>query len=377
MATESFSSSVYEKHCHLQQNLDQLFPGCQIRLLPHQGACSTTFDLQYVKNSSVCHKIVQFREPSFELDTNLVAEAKLAYGAYVPATKRLDVSHFSSHNSRLCYEMEVITGVPLHTVAPIGPSISQLELTRHENLVRDFADFVSRGWPSTGAGQLVCNGKVGSRTSQKLQMLAEHLPYRRQRAVAQKTLENLRFMARLPIVINHGDTIPSNIMCDPETGHLTGIIDWAEGEYLPFGTCLYGLEHLLGRLALSTRRDSVVGGRPFIYYDCASDLRCLFWQTLMSRVPALRKDDGLVKLVVMAKTIGILLWYGFAWDGGAINRVVNTERDVEELVYLDTFLFDTRDFESIATVIGLGREEPTEPGLAQGGTLVGDRCVRG
>ena len=30
------------------------------------------------------------------------------------------------------------------------------------------------------------------------------------------------------------------------TGQITGIIDWAEAEVLPFGLALYGLENLLG-----------------------------------------------------------------------------------------------------------------------------------
>jgi hypothetical protein len=50
----------------------------------------------------------------------------------------------------------------------------------------------------------------------------------------------------------------------------------------------------------------------------------------------------------LAKTIGTLLWYGFAWDEGAIDRVVNTERDVEEFVYLDAFLDDTQDYASLS-----------------------------
>lgn len=281
-----------------------------------------------------------------------MAEAKLIYGAVVPSIQRHDVSSLPAYHISIpptvCYEMDLISGVPFKTIAPLGPRLTGTELRRQKNLVRDFADFVSRSWPKEKIEQPACDGKVGSRIPMKLEMLAEQLPYRHHRAVAQRILKNLSAVARLPVVVTHGDTIPSNIMCDPDTGRLAGVVDWAEAEYLPFGTCLYGLEHFLGRLSSSMRRDSVVGGRHFITYDSASDLRRLFWQTLISKIPALQKDDSLVKLVIMAKTIGTLLWYGFAWDGGAIDRVITPERDIEEIMYLDAFLGDELEHEALS-----------------------------
>ncbi|QDS77724.1 hypothetical protein FKW77_004312 [Venturia effusa] len=351
MASDLCLTIDAEEHFYFQDLAHELFPGCHIQLLANQGACSTTFDLRYTNHDEAHHKILQFRQPSFDLDIDLMAEAKIVYGAYVPSIVRHDISRLSAFMAQkppaICYEMDVISGVPLTTVAPAGPRLTEVELRRQENLVRDYADFVSRGWPTNNARQPSCNGKVGSQIPHKLTKLAEQLPYRQHRAVAQRMVESLPLITRLPVVLNHGDSIPSNIICAPETGHLKGIVDWAEAEYLPFGTCLYGLEHLLGRLTSSTRRDSVVGHRPFIFYDHASSLRELFWETLKSRIPALQDDESLLQLVLMAKHIGTLLWYGFAWDGGAIDRVINAERDAQELVYLDAFLQDVHDHASL------------------------------
>jgi hypothetical protein len=352
MATASCLTSVDEEHSNYQKISEQLFPGCRTQLLANQGACSTTFALEYTQNGSVHHRVLQFRESCFALDTDIVAEAKRTYRDYAPSTKQHALPFLSTGNGRVpstsCYEMEVILGLPLNTIAPTGPSLSQSELKRQENLVQGFADFVSRGWPKSGINQPACNGKVGSQIPQKLKLLTERLPYRQHRAVAQKALDEFDSISRLPIALNHGDILPSNIICDPETGHLNGVVDWAEAEYLPFGICLYGLEPLLGRMALPSRRDSVMGCQPFVYYDCATDLRRLFWRTLGSKIPALQNDESLMKLVILARTIGTLLWYGFAWDGGAIDRVVNTERDVQELVYLDAFLDDKHDSASLS-----------------------------
>ncbi|TID17815.1 hypothetical protein E2P81_ATG10790 [Venturia nashicola] len=366
MATGSGSTSVYEDHIMLQDLSRELFPGCQIQLLANQGACSTTFALRHTKNDEVCHRILQFRQPSFDLNMNLMAKAKLVYGAYVSSVQRHDISSLLAQHISIpptvCYEMDVIPGVTFKSIAPVGPCLTGAEMRRQENLVRDFAGFVALGWPAKEMEQPVCDGKVGSRIPQKLRVLAEQLPYRQHRAVTQTILDKLPSLAQLPVIVNHGDTIPSNIMCDPETGRLTGVVDWAEAEYLPFGTCLYGLEHFLGRWSSSTRRDSAIGYQRFIPYDSASDLRRLFWQTLRSNVPALQADDSLMKLVVMAKTIGTLLWYGFAWDGGAIDRVITPERDMEELIYLDAFLDNARDYESL-TSASLERKNSTAPAL--------------
>ncbi|KAE9983437.1 hypothetical protein EG328_009929 [Venturia inaequalis] len=347
MASEICSNSVCEDHTILQDISRELFPGCQTQLLANQGACSTTFALRYTTADKFCHRILQFRQPSFDLDMKLMAQAKLVYGAYVPSAQRHDMSgllaYHISNPPTVCYEMDVIPGVTLKTIAPFGPCLTGAEMRRQENLVQDFAEFVSRGWPKDNLKQPVHDGKVGSQIPKKLKMLAEQLPYRQHREVARRTLDNISSLSQLPVVVTHGDTIPSNIMCAPDTGRLTGVVDWAEAEYLPFGTCLYGLEHFLGRLSSSKRRDSVIEGGRFIPYERASHLRRLFWQSLRLKVPALQEDDNLMKLVVMAKTIGILLWYGFAWDGGAIDRVVTLQRDTEEIIYLDAFLDDARD----------------------------------
>jgi hypothetical protein len=121
------------------------------------------------------------------------------------------------------------------------------------------------------------------------------------------------------------------------------LVDWAEAEYLPFGTCLYGLEHLLGYLS-----PALSGLEPtWTYYDGATQLRKLFWTRLVEAVPELgiRMDD--LKVI---RDVGVLLWHGIAWDDGAIDRVVNEVDDVEDVTKLRAFLAAGRE---------LLREAPT------------------
>ena len=57
-----------------------------------------------------------------------------------------------------------------------------------------------------------------------------------------------------------------NLLINPETGNITGIINWAESRVLPFGFALNGLENLLGRM------DS----EGWHYHDHHRELEALF-----------------------------------------------------------------------------------------------------
>ncbi|TVY54804.1 hypothetical protein LCER1_G001721 [Lachnellula cervina] len=112
-------------------------------------------------------------------------------------------------------------------------------------------------------------------------------------------------------------------MLSPSCGRLTGLVDWAEAEMLPFGLCLYGLEEILGEMT--------EGG--WEYHDAAEGLRGVFWRALGEGIG----EEEMVR-VQMARLAGILLWWGFAWDEGRIDRVVEEGRDEIEIARLDAFL---------------------------------------
>jgi hypothetical protein len=182
-----------------------------------------------------------------------------------------------------------------------------------------------------------CTGKVGSSLIRRLEKLASELPDTPLKARAKATLARIRTLTNFPIILNHGDLIPSNILVNENTWEITGLVDWAEAEYLPFGTCFYGLEHFLGHLAPPTAdRVLACGNSPaFVYYKNADQLRELFCTRLFSLVPDLTTQEDNVRTM---RDLGVLLWYGYAWDDGAIDRVVNETDDVVEVACLRAFL---------------------------------------
>lgn len=308
-----------------------------------QGQCSYTVftrddatSTAYSSASKDC--VVQFRPTRFALDLDIANDAKAVYYEAAPDVKwHRRVCFESSAGEDIVlhmYSIERIAGVPYSTIQPHTRELSPALFPKQALLVRDFAKFVARSWPTpqSRTPSKLADGKVGTCIAEKLRKLDQQLPSLALRHHARRVLEKLPEIKMLPTVLNHGDVVPSNIMVDKDTGHLNGLVDWAEAEHLPFGICLYGLEFLLGFV------DSKSVGTPRFYYHTeARELRELFWVELRSCIPALDNPPTL-EAVRDARTLGVLLWHGFAWDDGAINRVVDRETDPLEVHLLEMFL---------------------------------------
>lgn len=159
----------------------------------------------------------------------------------------------------------------------------------------------------------------------KLQVLAQNLPSRFSASVSQ--LQNnlpLLFSEGYPGVLTHGDLSEMNFLVNPETGHLTGVIDWAEAEILPFGCALWGLENVLGFMDMD----------GWHYFDSYKELENLFWRTFNDTVSEDLGKKG--RIISIARKIGILFRYGFRWDKDSQQRII-TEED-SGMKYLDAFI---------------------------------------
>lgn len=275
------------------------------------------------------------------------------------------------HRKLLIYEMDLLPGTPYTRLQPQTEKLDPDTYQRQLRLVRCFAHFVARGHPSfprsssssppspppspsptttttTPSHPATMTGKVGSRLTWKLSRLVQELPSAALRAHAAAALAALhRVRTLLPVVLNHGDLCASNLLVDARGFELKGVVDWAEAEELPFGTCLYGLEYLLGYLATTREvgRERDGGGRrgrgrgrEWVYYECAASLRRTFWDALEEEVPGLGESKEMREAVRLARAVGVLLWYGYAWDEGRIDRVVDWENDEVECVCLEAFL---------------------------------------
>src|ERR1700722_6013766 len=100
-----------------------------------------------------------------------------------------------------------------------------------------------------------------------------------------------------------------NILVDPDSGHLTGVVDWADATIEPFGIALWGLESVLG--CSGPDGWSYFGSDP-------SHSRTLFWNTFFTEI-GYTISYKTRKAIDEVSTLGILLRYGFSWESGTGN----------------------------------------------------------
>ncbi|KAF2651709.1 hypothetical protein K491DRAFT_606392 [Lophiostoma macrostomum CBS 122681] len=352
------------------------FPGCAVQEFGQQGYCSYTLLITFPHHASrspsslrslesrnsPCHakQLVQFRPQQHTLYVRITAAARSTYADLAPAIQKLDMDSRVGETMGLdVFAMNMMSGMPYSQTQIRRVDLHDGELRRQARMVEELAAFVARAWPGDGRGIVQCRatradspmsesstisfpttpraakapsflrqctGKVGVRIVPKLEQLAAKLPSPALRRCAADTLHQLLQADdddEWPVVLNHGDLIPSNILIDAETGAMTGVVDWAEAEWLPFGTCLYALEHLLGYLETSEDPSPSTSASA-----SASASASTSTSTSASAPTRLR----------LMRDVGVLLWYGYAWDEGRIDRVVNEEDDAVEVTCLRAYL---------------------------------------
>jgi hypothetical protein len=134
-----------------------------------------------------------------------------------------------------------------------------------------------------------------------LRLLAQDLPSRFSQRIL-GLLDDLECVfEQLPVVLAHGDLNEMDFLVDESCGRLTGVIDWAEAEILPFGLNLWGLENILGYMNV----------HGWHYFDQHADLKALFWKTFHSAVAADGAALYLQDAIDVAWRMGVVLRYGF------------------------------------------------------------------
>jgi len=318
-----------------------------LKSVRYQGGCSWTLiarplngAVNYRTGNDVLYEwtIVQFRLEKHAIPIDIAIAASRIYSPLAPETRelgRLAVSH-GMHLQAVA--MSCLPGKRFSEVQPRKPDLDQPTLERYRILLQCLSTFFAKSWHSGCRYRPAlsgCTGKVGKSILSRFENLGRYLPSLALRQKAREVREAVEDggLDPLPVCLTHGDLLPSNLLVDETSWQIKGYIDWAEAEYLSCGTCLYGLEHLLGYLEQDDK-----GGRPrFVYYDQADKLRETFWKSYEQQVPEI-EDLVVRKSLTLGRDVGILLWKGFGWDDGSIDRVVNPIDDAEELACLQAFL---------------------------------------
>ncbi|EPE31876.1 Protein kinase-like (PK-like) [Glarea lozoyensis ATCC 20868] len=279
------------------------YPGQEIRPIRVQGFCSITYSLgdQY---------IIQIRPRVYPLDLETLAVARDVYGNHAPSVRL--VKRFGNSGLEI-YEMSRVQGISL-----LDHRLGCADSSGLKGLVDGFAEVQILGYKSCKT-EGFHKGLVGKSLEYRLKLLERDLPVRF-RPVTRYVVDRLDDIVTLPWVFTHGDLVPGNIMVNRTGDRILGLVDWTESEWLPCGMGFYGLDIILGE------------------GEGSAGLKKRFWERLEVGIHVEGGWRGFKRRVELARILGILLWFGIAWDEGRRDRVVEEGRDFEEVERLDAFL---------------------------------------
>ncbi|KAF2245057.1 hypothetical protein BU26DRAFT_542458 [Trematosphaeria pertusa] len=164
-------------------------------------------------NSGQAFNVVQFR--SSKLDIKLVEHAKQTYRDFVPNCK-----YFGMLGDVYVYIWDLVPGPAFCRVRFSASAWINKPLRRTSGSVEEYSrtlDQISHGLPG--------------RIRWKLDDVRQGLP--------------LIFRPEYPKAVQHDDFLENNFHVNEATGHITGVVDWADAIFAPFGLSLSGLETIL------------------------------------------------------------------------------------------------------------------------------------
>jgi hypothetical protein len=319
-----------------------MFPEEQVREADSQGQCS------YTVTVSKTH-ILQFRPATFRIDMQIYDDARRIFKhlvaettfvgtlAGIPVAPGRESKDGGGGPPLLhAYLVEKLPGVVLSSVLQKDEAPSR---TFRNQLVQDLARIFANAYhyrilahrldkPATRRAR----GRIGSSLGWRANLLTK-LSDRQVSKEAQAVRYYLGHIERLPWCLTHGDLIPTNILVDAQTGRITGLLDWVEGEWLPVGIGMYAIDECLGK-------DDAEKG--FVYFPDHEEMAAVFWDKFLDlcrgHAPPELTDGTTAKELDMARRFGLLLWRGIAFDNGHLDRLVEAGRDDAELRKLKVLL---------------------------------------
>lgn len=286
-------------------------------------------------------KVVQFREEGNSLDEGMLALAGAVHPGVVAACEfhgRVGGSGEGEEEALSIYSMDELPGtnyiyvrhslaerlpLQLATVRCLAKCVSPPLCLGRANDGRFFAQSWLSGRPTDPAQVTTAI----DRCETTFAYLTDSLPPRfaSHAAKVQSLLPLLR-SGDYPVVLTHGDLNEMNILVEPESGEITGVVDWAEASFQPFGFALYALDNALGGM----------GPDGWKYYDNTEYLRGEFWGTFCGLAGGL--SEGVLERIRLARVAGLLIRYGTPYESGLGGMIGVRSSTGGSLRYLDALL---------------------------------------
>ncbi|KAI0889306.1 uncharacterized protein GGS22DRAFT_196900 [Annulohypoxylon maeteangense] len=271
---------------------------------PMQGGSSYTVEREEAP------KVVQFRD--LPIDMNRFELVQQIYREFVP-----QCVYHGTLGSLHVYIWNRISGpafcrVRREMFKTDAPGMEQ----RLRQTIQDFARFFALGWINRPTSESLPVGLQEEYVA-TLDKLSSTLPENLQPVINEVRQDlHLLFRPDFPIALQHADLLENNIHVEEATGHITGVVDWAEAFIAPFGISLGGAEILLG---IQTYTD-------WHFHPSHVDMRQLFWDTFYNEIGEVSELDR--RSIEVARLMGLLERNGFEENG-------NSGVYLERLIFLN------------------------------------------
>ncbi|TAQ84463.1 hypothetical protein B7494_g7212 [Chlorociboria aeruginascens] len=252
---------------------------------PIQGAASYTV----AADSEQVPKVIQFR--SLKLNIELVEYARQTYKDFVP-----DCEYEGMFGNVHMYRWDLVPGPAFCRVRHQFLTLGFQQRLRQT--VQDFARFSALAWTNKPAlkqpsGLLEEYCRVLDRISHGLPAhILEKLNETRQGLP-------LLFQPEYPSAVQHDDFLENNFHVNEATGHITGVVDWADAIIAPFGLSLGGLETILG----------VQTSSSWHFHPNHVELRDYFWDTFYEHTGLISAESR--RSIEVARLFGLFRTHGF------------------------------------------------------------------
>lgn len=120
--------------------------------------------------------------------------------------------------------------------------------------------------------------------------------------------------ASYPYVLTHNNLVEKNILVDPLTGRITGIIGWANATISPFGLDLFALDNCIGWMA----------PREWKYLPNKQEMLYAFWSKFGDETGGW--EDAEMDGMALARVVGVFFRFADQQD---------RRKDVRDIRYVD------------------------------------------
>ncbi|CRK29160.1 hypothetical protein BN1723_014248 [Verticillium longisporum] len=272
--------------------------------------------------------VVSFRESESGLDEGIAELARMVHGCLVPQS----VSHGIANGSDppiAIYTMPLLPGVTCLEALSYQADMDSDEEAKHICFITHLARYFARCWSAPQPMESRIRAEHQALISQRLARLMASpsviVPISMLSEL--QTVLPLLFSSEYPQVLTHGDFSKTNVLVNPNTYEVTGIVDWSLATVQPFGIDLDCLYLMTGCMNLT----------GWHYFTCRPRLLETFWAEFWTSSGIMNNSgvnrENVRAMVDAAAKIGAVLRYAFDRNAnGSPSEELSTSNDMSRML---------------------------------------------